>query len=37
MRCLASDPADRFQTTAELCAALARLDDAGEVSPNRAG
>ena len=33
MRCLASDPADRFQTTGELCAALARLDDNGEVIP----
>ena len=32
-RCLASDPADRFQTTTELCAALARFDDTGEVIP----
>jgi serine/threonine protein kinase/Flp pilus assembly protein TadD len=32
-RCLASDPADRFQTTSELCAGLARLDDSGEVIP----
>jgi serine/threonine-protein kinase len=32
-RCLASDPADRFQTTGELCAALGRLDDNGEVIP----
>jgi eukaryotic-like serine/threonine-protein kinase len=32
-RCLASDAANRFQTTTELCAALARLDDNGEVIP----
>ena len=33
MRCVALDPAARFQSTKELCAALARLDDAGEVIP----
>src|SRR2546425_3366049 len=31
--CLERDPAARFQTTAELCAALAKLDDAGELIP----
>jgi eukaryotic-like serine/threonine-protein kinase len=33
MRCLESDPAERFQTTAELTAALARLDEHGEIIP----
>lgn len=32
-RCLERDPASRYQTTAELCAALAALDDAGELLP----
>jgi tetratricopeptide (TPR) repeat protein len=32
-RCLERDPAARFQTTAALSAALARLDDAGELIP----
>jgi tetratricopeptide (TPR) repeat protein len=32
-RCLERDPAVRFQTTAELVAALAALDDAGELIP----
>src|SRR6185503_572799 len=32
-RCLDNDPAARFQTTAELTAALAALDDAGELIP----
>ena len=32
-RCLERDPASRFQTTAELCAALDALDDAGELIP----
>ncbi len=32
-RCLERDPAARFQTTAELVAALAALDDAGELIP----
>ena len=32
-RCLECDPALRFQTTAELCGALAALDDAGERLP----
>ena len=32
-RCLERDPASRFQTTAELCAALAVLDDQGELIP----
>jgi eukaryotic-like serine/threonine-protein kinase len=32
-RCLARDPAERFQTSSELCAALSRLDDAGELIP----
>jgi Flp pilus assembly protein TadD/predicted Ser/Thr protein kinase len=35
-RCVAIDPAARFQTTAELSAALARLDDAGELIPEPA-
>jgi eukaryotic-like serine/threonine-protein kinase len=30
-RCLEADPGARYQTTAELCAALAALDDAGEL------
>jgi tetratricopeptide (TPR) repeat protein len=33
MRCLEGDPAARFQTTGELCAALAALDDAGKLIP----
>ncbi|MBZ5559819.1 MAG: protein kinase [Acidobacteriia bacterium] len=33
MRCVERDPAARFQTTAELVAALAALDDAGELIP----
>jgi tetratricopeptide (TPR) repeat protein len=33
MRCIERDPAARFQTTAELVAALAALDDAGELIP----
>jgi eukaryotic-like serine/threonine-protein kinase len=33
MRCLERDPVARFQTTSELVAALARLDDAGELIP----
>ncbi len=33
MRCVERDPAARFQTTAELCAALSRIDDAGELIP----
>ena len=32
-RCLERDPAARFQTTSELVAALARLDDQGELIP----
>jgi tetratricopeptide (TPR) repeat protein len=32
-RCLERDPAARFQTTAELVAALGALDDAGELIP----
>jgi len=32
-RCLEGDPAARYQTTAELTAALAALDDAGELIP----
>ena len=32
-RCIEKDPAARFQTTAELVAALAALDDAGELIP----
>jgi serine/threonine protein kinase/tetratricopeptide (TPR) repeat protein len=32
-RCLATRPADRFQTTSEVRAALAALDDAGELIP----
>jgi tetratricopeptide (TPR) repeat protein len=32
-RCLAPDPADRYQTTAELEADLNRLDDQGELIP----
>jgi tRNA A-37 threonylcarbamoyl transferase component Bud32 len=32
-RCLERDPAARFQATADLCAALAALDDAGELIP----
>jgi serine/threonine protein kinase/Flp pilus assembly protein TadD len=35
-RCLAPDPADRFQTTGDLVAALERLDDAGQVIPEPA-
>jgi eukaryotic-like serine/threonine-protein kinase len=35
VRCLEKDPAARFQTTTELCAALARLDDAGERIPEQ--
>jgi tetratricopeptide (TPR) repeat protein len=35
-RCLQPDPAARFQSTRELCAALSRLDDAGEVIPEPA-
>jgi tetratricopeptide (TPR) repeat protein len=31
MRCLETDPAARFQTTAEICAALGHIDDAGDV------
>ena len=33
MRCLERDPANRFQTTSELVAALDRLDDTGELIP----
>ena len=33
MRCLEIDPAARFQSTTELSAALARVDDAGELIP----
>lgn len=33
MRCVAVDPADRYQTTAEVRAALDRLDDVGELIP----
>jgi eukaryotic-like serine/threonine-protein kinase len=32
-RCVALDPADRFRTSADLCAALARIDDAGTLLP----
>jgi tetratricopeptide (TPR) repeat protein len=32
-RCMEGDPALRYQTTTELCAALAALDDAGELIP----
>jgi tetratricopeptide (TPR) repeat protein/tRNA A-37 threonylcarbamoyl transferase component Bud32 len=32
-RCLEPDPDDRFQTTAELLAALDRIDDQGELLP----
>ena len=34
-RCVAPDPANRFQTTADLAAALARLDDSGVPVPVR--
>ncbi len=34
-RCVQPDPADRFQTTAELVAALDRVDDNGELLPVR--
>jgi tetratricopeptide (TPR) repeat protein/predicted Ser/Thr protein kinase len=34
MRCLERDAAARFQTTAELTAALRRLDDAGQLIPD---
>jgi tetratricopeptide (TPR) repeat protein len=34
-RCLAPDPANRYQTTAELEAELSRLDDTGELIPVR--
>jgi tetratricopeptide (TPR) repeat protein/tRNA A-37 threonylcarbamoyl transferase component Bud32 len=34
-RCVEPDPAKRFQTTTELAAALARLDDKGELIPVR--
>ena len=33
MRCVERDPAARYQTTTDLCAALAALDDAGELIP----
>jgi len=33
MRCLENDPEARFQNAADICAALAALDDAGEVIP----
>jgi tetratricopeptide (TPR) repeat protein len=33
MKCVALDPAARFQTTSELVSALAALDDAGELIP----
>jgi hypothetical protein len=33
MRCLEIDRAARFQTTTDLCAALAAIDDAGELIP----
>ena len=33
MRCLERDPAARFASTADLCGALAALDDAGELIP----
>ena len=33
MRCLERDPAARFQTTGELTAALAAIDDAGDLIP----
>src|SRR5207247_9592399 len=36
MRCLERDRDARFATTAELCAALARIDDAGELIPEPA-
>src|SRR5262245_10161412 len=36
MRCLERDPAARFQGTQEMSAALARLDDAGELIPEPA-
>jgi eukaryotic-like serine/threonine-protein kinase len=36
MRCLERDPGTRYQTTAELCAALAALDDAGALIPQPA-
>src|SRR5207245_1959491 len=32
-RCVESDPAQRYQKAAELCAGLAALDDAGELIP----
>src|SRR5262249_39589227 len=35
-RCMERDPAARFQTTQEMSAALARLDDAGELIPEPA-
>src|SRR5262245_42099628 len=35
-RCLERDPAARFQSTQEMSAALARLDDAGELIPEPA-
>jgi len=36
MRCLERDPAARFQSTADLAAALDALDDAGELIPVKA-
>src|SRR5262245_35713744 len=36
MRCIERDPAARFQTVQEMSAALARLDDAGELIPESA-
>src|SRR6185503_16562206 len=32
-RCLAADPAARFQSAADICAALDRIDDTGEIIP----
>ena len=32
-RCLATDPAARFQSAVDICAALERIDDAGEIVP----
>jgi serine/threonine protein kinase/tetratricopeptide (TPR) repeat protein len=31
MRCVERDPADRFQSTAEICSALGRIDPSGEL------
>jgi tetratricopeptide (TPR) repeat protein len=35
-RCLGRDPAERYQSTSELCGELAAIDDAGELIPIQA-